>query len=121
MRHAHHIPIALISVLSASCGVVGDDHIDGPYRRIVIDVTSDASVYYCQEKDECIGRGPDGVFATGFNASYVTAARHPGNDRSVTEFFYIDRAVDGFLVDPSVSVKGPFTPEAFAAERTRLK
>jgi hypothetical protein len=67
------------------------------------------------------------VFAVGWNAAYVVAARHPHArgvntpmDRSRTEYFYIDRSADspGPFSD---AVHGPYDAAAFESERARLK
>ena len=120
MRTARSTLVVATAMTIASCGFVGDHPISGPYRLVTVDADDDTSVCYTLSEGNCIGRVPATVFAIGFNSSYIVAARHPDNDRSRTEFYYIDRAVDGPLVDPSVSVKGPFNSEAFAAERSRL-
>src|SRR5688572_20649098 len=119
MRQACKTQFIALVVLTSGCGHVGDRHIDGPYRLVTTDIEEDTIVCYSL-KDGCIGRGPEGVFATAFTQMYVVAARHPPGDPSTTEFFYIDRALDGPHVDPSISVKGPFSAAAFATERSRL-
>ena len=109
---------ALLAALTA-CGFVHDERIDGPYRLSAIDVDEEMSVCY-DLGDACVGRIPGTVFAVGSNAAYVVAARHPANDRSRTEYYYLIRELDGPLVDPSVTVRGPFDLKAFQAEAERL-
>ena len=108
-----------MTIVLAACGFVTDEHIDGPYRLVAIDVNEDMGVCYSVNRD-CVGRIPETVFAVGWNNSFIVAARHPKNDRSRVEYFYIDRAVDGTFVDPSVSVRGPFDSQAFEQEKRRL-
>ena len=69
-------------------------------------------------EDGCVGRIPETVFQVGFDERYVVAASHP-TPNSVA-YFYIIRDLDGLLVDPSVSVRGPFDATAFAEERSRI-
>lgn len=100
--------------------------IDGPYRLEITDVAEDAMVCYELDHGACVGRVPQTVFAVGFNRAYVIAARHPHRfqdtslDRSRTEYFYIIRSVDGPLVDPSQSVRGPFDKTSFQQDQKRL-
>jgi hypothetical protein len=83
-------------------------------------------VCYHLADGDCVGRIPETVFAVGFNRDYVVAARHPHKftdttlDRSRSEYFYIVRSVDGPLVDPRQSLRGPFGETAFQREQKRL-
>ena len=113
--------LAVLACLSLSaCGFVRDKHIDGPYRLVAIDVDEQSSICYALKGGDCVGRIEETVFAVGFDASYIVAARHPSNDRSKTEYYYLIRALDGPLADPSVTVRGPFDAVAFDGERARL-
>ena len=103
-----------------SCGFVYDQDIAGPYRLVAIDVYEQMSVCYTLNSGDCVGRVPSTVFAVGSNDSYVVAARHPGNDRGRTEYFYIIRSLDRLYADPSVAVRGPYNATSFRAERSRL-
>ena len=78
------------------------------------------NVCYGLGNGDCVGRIPQTVFAVGWDKSYVVAARHPKNDKSKVEYFYIIRAFDGPYVDPSMAVKGPFDSRSFEQERQRL-
>jgi hypothetical protein len=110
----------LIAVTVAACGFVHDQTIDGPYRLVAIDVEEQMDVCYSIQ-DACVGRIGETVFAVGHDASYIVAARHPANNRKVTEYFYLVRSMDGPIVDPSASVRGPFDAGKFDAERVRLR
>src|SRR5258708_30187173 len=72
-------------------------------------------------QDACVGRIGETVFAVGHDASYIVAARHPSNNRKVTEYFYLVRSMDGPIADPSASGRGPFDAGKFEAERVRLR
>jgi hypothetical protein len=75
----------------------------------------------CYEfREGCVGRIPAAIYAVGFDTNYIVAARHPKSDPSSTEYYYLIRALDSESADPSASVRGPFTTEAFAAERAKL-
>jgi hypothetical protein len=108
-----------LAISLGACGFVHDEHIDGPYRLVAIDVSADMAVCY-ELRDGCIGRIPETVYAVGFNAKYLVAARHPNNDRSKSEYYYLTRALDEPLADPSTSVRGPFDAGEFEAESMRL-
>jgi hypothetical protein len=114
---AGSLPIALAVT---ACGFVHDQTIDGPYRLVAIDVMEQMNVCY-SIKDACVGRISETVFAVGHDASYIVAARHPLNNRNVTEYFYLIRSMDGPVADPSASVRGPFDAGKFEAERVRLR
>jgi hypothetical protein len=110
----------LIAVAVAACGFVHDQTIDGPYRLVAIDVEEQMDVCYSIQ-DACVGRIGETVFAVGHDASYIVAARHPSNNRKVTEYFYLVRSMDGPIADPSASARGPFDAGQFEAERVRLR
>jgi len=110
----------LIAASIAACGFVHDQTIDGPYRLVAIDVDEQMDVCYSIQ-DACVGRIGETVFAVGHDGAYIVAARHPANNRKVTEYFYLIRSMDGPAVDPSVSVRGPFDASKFEAERVRLR
>jgi hypothetical protein len=104
----------------AGCGFVNDEQLDGAYRLHATDVDSEMSVCYGLGGGNCIGRISETVFAVGWNSSYLVAARHPHGDKSRVEYLYLVRARDGPLVDPSVTVRGPFDLQSFEQERQRL-
>jgi hypothetical protein len=108
-----------ILLILSSCGFVHDESIDGPYRVVAVDIDSQMDVCY-QIPDGCVGRIPETVFAVGSDAKYIVAARHPNSDRSKTEYYYLIRALDSPVADPSASVRGPFSAEAFSGERVKL-
>jgi len=110
---------ASLTLLTA-CGFVHDERIDGPYRLVAVDLTSQMGIYFDLRDGDAIGRISETVFAVGWNDSYLVAARHPHNDKSKVEYFYLIRALDGPYVDPSVTVRGPFTLQDFEQERQRL-
>ena len=115
----HPSVFAAIALL-AGCGFVHDEQLDGPYRLSAIDTDSEMSVCYDLGNGSCIGRISENVFAVGWNSSYLVAARHPHGDKSKAEYFYLVRALDSPLVDPSVTVRGPFDLLSFQQERQRL-
>jgi len=86
-----------VVVLLLGCGFVHDEKIDGPYRLVAVDSESQMSVCYGLGSN-CVGRIPETVFAVGSDAKYVVAARHPANDRTKTEFYYLIRELDGAAI-----------------------
>jgi hypothetical protein len=109
----------------ASCNA-GAGRIDGAYLLEVTDIPEDAMVCYELQKGVCVGRIEQTVFAVGSNQNYLVAARHPHKfedttlDRSRTEYFYIIRSLDGPLVDPKETVRGPFDRASFERRRQKL-
>jgi hypothetical protein len=121
MTFPNRLPIGLLfTVLVTACGFVHDQKIDGPYPLVAIDVDEEMDVCYSIQ-DACVGRISETVFAVGHDASYIVAARHPSNNRKITEYFYLVRSMDGPVADPSASVRGPFDAETFEAEKSRLR
>ncbi len=121
MTFSNRLPIGLLcTALVTACGFVHNQKIDGPYRLVAIDVDEQMDVCYSIQ-DACVGRISETVFAVGHDASYIVAARHPSNNRKITEYFYLVRSIDGPVADPSASVRGPFDAETFAAEKSRLR
>jgi hypothetical protein len=120
LRKLSFIGSLLIAVAVTACGFVHDQKIDGPYRLVAIDVEEQMDVCYSIQ-DACVGRIGETVFAVGHDASYIVAARHPSNNRKVTEYLYLVRSMDGPIADPSASVRGPFDADKFEAERVRLR
>lgn len=113
--------LASLTLLTAcGFGFVHDERLDGPYRLVAVDLTSQMGIYFDLRDGDAIGRISETVFAVGWNDSYLVAARHPHNDKSKVEYFYLIRALDGPYVDPSVTVRGPFTLQDFEQERQRL-
>jgi hypothetical protein len=112
--------ILATTALLAGCGFVHDELLDGPYRLTAIDANSQMSVCYDLGDGNCIGRISETVFAVGWNGSYLVAARHPHGDESKVEYFYLIRELDGPLVDPSVTARGPFDLRSFEREHQRL-
>lgn len=102
----------------AACGFVRDEKIDGPYRFVATDSKQDAGVCFALADGNCVGRIPERVVAVAYNSDFVVGRVRQA--RGVTSFYYVIRKVDGPLVDPSVSVRGPFDAIAFEAERSRL-
>jgi hypothetical protein len=115
-------------VLASACFPYGAEtqRLAGPYILVAIDTVEQSSVAYDLGDGGSIGRVPETVFAVGWDARHIVAARHPHEvdddhlDKTKTEFFYIIRANDGPYVDPSASVRGPFNAVGFESERRRL-
>lgn len=101
--------------------------IDGPYLLETIDIPEDTFLCYDLGQDACVGRVDRTVFAVGYNNDYVVAARHPSKfeddelNRSVTEYYYVVRALDGPYANNEDVVRGPFTFAQFEREKARLQ
>lgn len=123
MRRFIFLPI--LSGLLASCDG-GSGRIDGPYLLDMVDIPEDGNVCYELEDGDCVERIPQTVFAVGYNSDFIVAARHPHRfgdrtlDRSRAEYFYIVRSLDGPLVTPADSVRGPFDLATFERYRRSL-
>ena len=109
-----------VMLLLAGCGNVYDEHLIGCYCLGAIDTYEQMSVYYCSPTDVEIGRINDNVFSVGWNSRYIVARRHPGNDRSITNYYFLDMTKDSLYADPSVSVTGPLLKEEFMQKQREL-
>lgn len=101
--------------------VVFDEKITGPYRLSAIDITEEMSVCYeLEEEDTCIGRIPETVFSVGWNENFIVAKQHPAGNKSVTNYFILDRKKDAKYVDPSVTVTGPMSEPEYKKKTTLM-
>ena len=115
------IAFLTLAVALSSCfgGEVKNQKIDGPYRLIAIDSSEDMSISYALDKGDAIGRVGPTVLSYGFNRDFIVGMTKDGHGAG--QYFYIVRSLDGPYVDPSVTVRGPFSAKAFAVETVRLK
>jgi len=112
----------LSSLLVSGCGFSHDEHITGPYRLIAVDIDSQMSICYQNQDGGAVGRINETVFSYGFNDRFIVAKQHPNNDRTVTNYFFLDMTNDSEYADPSGSVTGPLNKKQFedASEQLRL-
>ena len=107
-------------LLFSGCGFVHDDHIDGPYYLVAVDVSSQMVLSYDLGNGNRIGRVQETVFAVGWNSTYLVAQRHPDGDKSKTEYYYLIRKLDHKYADPSECVRGPYDIIEFDAKKREL-
>ena len=104
-----------------ACGFVYDEPIVGPYRLVAVDVLEDMRLCRTLERErDCIGRISETVFSVGWNARYVVAKQHPQNDRSITNYYYLERTKDTIHANRNESVTGPLSFEEFDARTKSL-
>ena len=120
MRTRRLCCLALIGVASCSLFDYESHRIDGPYELVAVDELTRMSLAYDLGDGASVDRVPATVFAAGADANHVIAKRHPGGDRSQTEWYILVRAKDSRIAAPSASVIGPLTEAQFAVERKRL-
>ena len=108
--------LVLAMVLLSGCGEVHEEHLVGPYDLSAIDLEQQMSVYHSDNA----ARIGETVFSVGWNKRYLVAKQHPNNNRSVTNFFYLDMTKDGPYFDPKASVVGPLTEAEFARKQAEL-
>ena len=60
------------------------------------------------------------MFSYGYDERYIVAKQHPGGDRNITNYFYLDMSKDYEYASPSASVTGPMNQDEFANESKRL-
>lgn len=120
MRFLHVVVTLFISLLIAGCGFVHDERITGPYRLIAVDTDSQMSICYGLEDGSAIGRIGETVFEYGFDKRFIVAKQHPGNNQSVTNYFFLDMSKDSKYAEPSDSVTGPLGKKEFEKATRRL-
>ena len=111
----------LICLLVTGCGFSHDEHITGSYRLTAIDIDSQMSIYYDLGDSSGVGRIDETVFSYGFDDIYIVAKQHPKNNKSITNYFYLDMRKDSKYAEPSDSVTGPLTKEEFETAALKLK
>ena len=110
----------LLAALLTGCGFVHDEVLTGPYRLVATDVPEQMSICRTIGVGDCIGRIPETVFSVGWNESYIVAKQHPRNNRTVTNYFILEMALDSELADPHKSVTGPLSATEFDVKRGKL-
>jgi hypothetical protein len=93
---------------------------DGPYALTWIDLPDEVALSYDMGRGSWAGVVEPRVFAVGANDRYVVVQQHPGGDRSVTNFFIVDKRED-VLKRPKVAIIGPLTAEQFRDKAANLK
>lgn len=113
--------VAVLMVLSSCFPFsAGEKQLDGPYYLWAADTSEQMALYYRVSEGTGVNRIPSTVFAVGWDAKHIIAKRHPYNDRSVTQYYILERAKDSAMADPGASVTGPLSVEQFEAQRPVL-
>lgn len=98
----------------------GEHALDGPYALYATDVPEQMALVYSVGSSVYLTRVPATVFAAGWDARHIIVKRHPGGDRTRTEYFILDRRRDGPEAEPAQSVVGPLTASEFTSRRVEL-
>jgi hypothetical protein len=118
------IRFALIGLCTAAAGCgFFDSRIecrDGPYILIWIDIPSSTTLNYALEGGTSVGRIDETVFSVGRNERCIVAKQHPRDDKSVTNYFFIDKDKDKPYADPRDFVVGPLSEMEFHAKAKEL-
>lgn len=104
-----------------ACGFVHDEKIVGHYHLVAVDIDAEMSVCYELNTGSCIGRIPGTVFAVGADAHYIVAKQHPGNDRTVVQYFILQMDKDNELSSPEASVVGPLSEAQYNQQARALR
>jgi hypothetical protein len=110
----------LSCLLFAGCGFVQDEGITGSYRLIAVDVDEQMSICYDLGDGNAVGRINETVFSYGFDHRYIVARQHPAEDRSITNYYYLDMTKDSKHANPSDSVTGALDEENFSIATRQL-
>ena len=119
------IRFALIGLCTAAagCGVFdsGIEWRDGPYVLIWIDAPSSTTLSYDVGGGTSVGRIDETVFSVGRNDRYIVAKQHPRGDKSITNYFFIEKATDQPYADPHDVVVGPLSEMEFRTKAKELR
>lgn len=110
-----------LSMILCGCGFVHDERLTGKYRLIAVDVLEQMSVNYSLDASSAAGRINETIFAVGWDQRYIVAKQHPNNNRTVTNYYYLEMAKDSPPADAGASVTGPLTEAEFNLRKTELK
>lgn len=102
------------------CDLVHNERLTGDYHLTAVDVMEQMAVSRNLHDGLFVGRIDETVFSVGWNDHYIVAKQHPGNDRSVTHYYYLDISRDSPHADPSESVTGPLTEAEFKKRQVEL-
>ncbi|HEX4301837.1 MAG TPA: hypothetical protein VHZ78_03535 [Rhizomicrobium sp.] len=103
-------------------------HVAGPFYLTYFETRDQMSLFRCPTgAPGGVGCAIDGlpdatVFAAGADARYVVVARHPHDNRTVTEYFYfarVDRESQGWGNGPE-KIIGPISEDEFGAAQAKL-
>jgi hypothetical protein len=120
-RRAGALAAVCMLVATACFPWSGGEHaLEGPYALYATDVPAQMELVYAVGRDAYVQRVPATVFAAGWDATHIIVKRHPGGDRTRTEYYILDRRRDGPYAEPARSVVGPLTATEFAARRAEL-
>jgi hypothetical protein len=119
------LALGLSSCIFEAFGFAHDQPLAGPYRLVAVDEREQMIVCRSLEGGDCVGDGLPGrtVFAAGADERYLVIARHPSVfaeplNRSVTEYYVVERSPDEADLRSRPEVLGPFDQEEFE-ERVR--
>jgi hypothetical protein len=137
--------LAILAVAGCSQLGAGEVRLVGPYYVVAATSRQDMALYYAPGREGRVGQwipgpsrlrsaerrsvsardslhlrvGPT-VFALGRDDRHIIVKRHPGGDRSITEYFILTRAVDTASSGKAAAVTRPLTAAEFADARRRL-
>jgi len=97
-----------------------DEKLTGNYRLMSADAPEQMSVCYSHDKGGSVRIG-ETVFSVGWDNRYIVAKQHPNNDRTITNYYYLEMAKDSMYAQPSTSVTGPLTALEYASKQSELK
>jgi len=112
----------LLCLALGSCGLFdsGTPWRDGRYALLWIDLPDDVGLDYDVGSGGWTTLVDVRVFAVGSDARYIVAKQHPKGDRSITNYFIIDKRLDPNR-PASGAVMGPLTAREFEVKQRDLQ
>jgi hypothetical protein len=98
--------VAVVLLSLTACGMpVREEKLTGNYVLMATDLPEDLHICYLDD-DTCYGGIDSTIARVGWDEKYIVALQHPSNDRSISNYYYIDLSVKD---SAWYGVKGPFS------------
>lgn len=91
----------------------------GHYEIYWIDQPNDLVLGRDLGRQGRIGRVMSQVYAVGEDEKWIVVARYPDGDRTIREFFYFNKNLDGDYKNAEDIVEGPFTRAEFRKKKLK--
>ena len=114
--------ILLFGLALNSCSLFdgGTPWRDGKYALLWIDEPDEVELAYDEGNGGWSALVDPRVFAAGSDERYVVVKQHPRGDRSITNYFIVDRRLYA-KKNPNRAVTGPFTASEFESRQRQLQ
>lgn len=117
MKIAEAVILVAVLLGLTSCGQpVRHEKLTGNYVLLATDLPEDLHICY-SDGTTCYGGIDSTIARVGWNEKYIVALQHPSNNRSISNYYYIDLSVKD---SAAFGVIGPLSLQAFNRKTTEL-